>query len=242
MFFAERPVGQCSNHQPVVIVLGQRTNASVRRDRSGAVSRPLAKSYDPSKRVGGGEKPCPARDYLTTANVIASRLPSVASLRRLQRGGSSDSCVRWRFPSPGTRRHPTQHFRYAPLPERMAGTSGRRGPEPAETRPKQPCWGSLALCGLQHNQGRPCAVIVLRPHELRDRRVRDLARLEFRVYAVSSRLKAELRAVPSTCTHRIRMVTAIGMRQHTHLLVASRRQTPGRRPESSSKEKYAKTG
>jgi len=46
--------------------------------------------------------------------------------------------------------------------------------------------------------GEPCAVIVVRPHELRDRRVRDVACFEFRVYAVSSRLKAELRAVSST--------------------------------------------
>ena len=36
------------------------------------------------------------------------------------------------------------------------------------------------------------ADIVLRPHELGDRRVRDLACLEFRVHAVSIRLKAEL--------------------------------------------------
>ena len=48
-----------------------------------------------------------------------------------------------------------------------------------------------------------------------------LARLEFRVYAVSRRLKAELRAV--SCTYQIRMVRAIDMRQHACLLVASKR-------------------
>jgi len=71
--------------------------------------------------------------------------------------------------------------------------------------------------------GEPCAVIVVRPHELRDRRIRDLVCLEFRVYVVSSRLKAELRAAFSICTCQIRMVAVTGMRSHTPLLVASRR-------------------
>ena len=104
------------------------------------------------------------------------------------------------------------------LPARMAGRSGRRGPETTETRPKRPCWGSLQRMSLRARSaslrvdsarrsspgassiiaGEPCAVIVVRPHELRDRRVRDVACFEFRVYAVSSRLKAELRAVSST--------------------------------------------
>jgi len=146
------------------------------------------------------------------------------------------------------------------LPARMAGRSGRRGPETTETRPKRPCWGSLQRMSLRARSaslrvdsarrsspgassiiaGEPCAVIVVRPHELRDRRVRDLACLEFRVYAVSTRLKAELRAVSSPCTRRIRRIAVIGMRPHTHVLVASRRQTPGRRPESSSGRKPRK--
>ena len=90
--------------------------------------------------------------------------------------------------------------------------------------------------------GEPCTVIAVRPHEPRDRRIRDLVCLEFRVYAVSTRLKAELHAASSTCTCQIRMVGVVGMRQHTRMLVASKRQTPGRRPESSSRKKYAQTG
>jgi len=83
-------------------------------------------------------------------------------------------------------------------PGRMAVRSGWRGSETIEARPKRPCLGSLPLSGLQHDEGPPCTVIAFRPHERGNRGAWDLICLEFRVYAVSSRLKAELRAAPST--------------------------------------------
>ena len=49
------------------------------------------------------------------------------------------------------------------------------------------------------------AYLSRRPQQRGDRRAWDSTCLESRVYAVSSRLKAELRAVSSTRTHQIRM-------------------------------------